>query len=160
MTATRAGSSEERQTGPPDAGPVVLFDGVCNVCDATVRWIIRRDRRGVFRFASLQSRAGRAALERAGVTGAMPDSVVLIDGGRVLTKSDAALGIAARLGPPWSLAGVLGRWAPRRLRDGVYAFIARNRYRWFGRKDACMMPDPGLRSRFLADVDGDDLGGM
>lgn len=134
-----------------DSTPVVLFDGVCNLCDASVRCIIDRDREGVFRFAPLDSEAGRAALGSAGVAkaGGLPDSVVLIDDAGVHTRSEAVIRIARRLGLPWSLA-VLAYIFPRIVRDSVYAWVARNRYRWFGRQNACMVPSEEMRSRFLA----------
>jgi len=127
------------------SGPVVLFDGECHLCHGAVRWIIRRDRRGEFRFASLQSAAARRWT--AG-WGALPDSVVLVDEAGVHTQSTAALRIAGRLGWPYSWLGVF-RLVPRGVRDGVYGWIARNRYRWFGRRDACVMPTPELAARLL-----------
>ncbi len=133
------------------AEPLVLFDGVCNLCNASVRWIIRRDRDAQFRFASLQSQAAAAAIAAAGGpagAGEQPDSIVLIDEAGVHTRSDAALRIARRLPPPYSLLAV-GRFVPRPIRDAVYRVIARYRYRWFGRLEACAVPDPELASRFL-----------
>jgi len=135
-------------THSPAAHPIVLFDGVCNFCNSAVAWIIRRDRRGVFRFASLQSSAGRAAVMAAHGPAELPDSVVLITGGVVLVRSDAAIAIVRGLGFPWSLACV-ALILPRPLRDGLYSWIARNRYRWFGKREACMVPEPHLRERFL-----------
>lgn len=144
--------------GAGAVGSVVLFDGVCNLCNGFVAWVIERDPprarlggRGVFRFASLQSEAGRRALERAGVDrAALPASIVLIDGrGRVRTRSSAALGIARGLGLPWSAAGALGMIVPRFVRDAVYDEVARNRYRWFGRRESCLMPTEALAARFL-----------
>jgi predicted DCC family thiol-disulfide oxidoreductase YuxK len=134
------------------AAPLILFDGHCNLCNGAVQWLIRRDRRNLLRFASLQSDAGRAAVAATGRTEALPDSLVLIDanGGtpRLRLRSDAAIGIARLLGFPWSLA-VVGLIMPRVLRDALYNFIARNRYRWFGKRDTCMLPTPALRARFL-----------
>jgi predicted DCC family thiol-disulfide oxidoreductase YuxK len=128
--------------------PLLLFDGVCNLCHGAVQWILARDRKQVFRFASLQSQAGRKALAEAGFTGPIPESVVVIDAGEVYVAGDAALRIAAILGGVWSAAVVL-RIIPRGLRDGVYHWIARNRYRWFGKKEACPMPTPETLERFL-----------
>ncbi len=128
--------------------PIVLFDGVCNMCSAGVGWMIARDKREVFRFASLQSEAGRAALVAAGAPKDLPDSVILIHDGRVLSCSDAAIGIGVLLGFPWSLARV-GMVLPRFVRDGAYRWVARNRYRWFGKQEACMVPTAALRGRFL-----------
>lgn len=128
--------------------PVILFDGVCNLCNGAVTWVIERDKRAYFRFASLQSGAARSALSDAGAPAIMPDSIVLLDADGVHVRSDAALRIAARLGMPWSLLS-LARIVPRVLRDAVYDFIARNRYRWFGRRDVCMLPTAGVADRFL-----------
>lgn len=129
-------------------GPVLLFDGVCNLCNRTVQFIIRHDRKKQFRFASLQSAAGREA--KGMLAGAAPDSVLLYEQGRIYQKSGAALRVAARLGGIWRLAAVF--WLlPRFLRDAVYDYIARHRYRWFGRQDACLLPAPGLKDRFLED---------
>jgi predicted DCC family thiol-disulfide oxidoreductase YuxK len=130
------------------AGPLILFDGVCNLCNTAVQWVIERDRRGIFRFGVLQSEAGRAALGAAKTPTDLPDSIVLIDGPGVHIRSDAALRIARGLGFPWSLA-VVARVVPRPLRDAVYSWVARNRYRWFGRRESCMVPTPELAARFV-----------
>lgn len=128
--------------------PLLLFDGDCNLCHGAVQFVLRRDRRERFRFASLQSAAGRAALAAAGVAGALPDSMVLLHRGRVRTKSGAALAIARLLPLPWPLASVA--WlVPYPVRDLVYDWIARNRHRWFGRPAQCWVPTPALRARFL-----------
>ena len=131
--------------------PIILFDGVCNLCNASVQWIIRRDARDVFRFAALQSDAGRRVLSQAGGNAKLAEnlsSMIVIDQGRVLTKSDAAIAIASRLGAPWRWAKV-GRVIPRFARDWAYGVVARNRYRLFGKQESCMMPTPALRARFL-----------
>lgn len=129
-------------------GAVVLFDGVCNLCNGSVQFIIRRDPAGRFRFASLQSEAGQALLRRHGLDPEDLFSVILVEDGRVHSRSDAALRIAGGLSGGWRAAGAL-RVVPRPLRDLVYGLVARNRYRWFGRRDACMIPTPELRARFL-----------
>lgn len=129
-------------------GPILLFDGVCNLCNASVNFVIDRDPKGRFRFASLQSGAAKRALQRAGVVEDLPDSVVLIDRKGVHTQSTAALRVARRLGPPWSLLAIF-LILPRILRDPLYTWIARNRYRWFGRQTACRIPTPDLKDRFL-----------
>jgi predicted DCC family thiol-disulfide oxidoreductase YuxK len=133
---------------PAARPPLLLFDGVCNLCHGAVQWILARDRKQVFRFASLQSQVGREALAEAGYLGPIPESVIVIDQGQVFVAGDATLRIAKRLGGIWSVAAVL-RVIPRSLRDGVYHWIARNRYRWFGKKEACPMPTPETLSRFL-----------
>lgn len=140
----------ETSTEPP-AGehPVVLFDGVCNLCNTTVRFLLRRDRRRVFRFAPLQSTAGRELLERHGLDPEAFDSVVLLEGGRPFLKSDAALRMVAHLPGLWPWLGGL-RVVPRPLRDRLYDLVARHRYRWFGRQEVCALPDPEERDRFLS----------
>ncbi len=129
-------------------GPVVLFDGTCNLCNGAVQFVVRRDPRGRFRFAPLQSAAAQKLLAPGGGLPALPDSIVLVHQGRVRTKSGAALAIARGLRWPWPLLTVF--WlVPAPLRDFVYDWIARHRHRWFGRRDACMLPTPALRARFL-----------
>lgn len=128
--------------------PLLLFDGVCNLCHGAVQWILARDRKQVFRFASLQSQVGRAALAEAGYTGPIPESVVVIEDGQVYLAGNAALRVASILGGVWKAAAVF-RILPRPLRDGIYHWIARNRYRWFGKKEACPMPTPETLDRFL-----------
>ena len=129
-------------------GPVLLFDGVCNLCNRTVQFLLRHDRRAVLRFAALQSETGVQLLREAGFQGPALDSVVLIANGRLFTHSDAVLETARLLGFPWSLAyGFKG--VPRAIRDAVYRRVARNRYAWFGKRDHCLMPTPDLKARFL-----------
>jgi predicted DCC family thiol-disulfide oxidoreductase YuxK len=125
-----------------------LFDGECNLCNGAVQFVLRRDPRARFRFASLQSAAGRAVLEATGNRAALPDSIVLVQHGRVLVKSTAALAIARGLRWPWPLLAVF--WlVPYPVRDLVYDWVARNRHRWFGRRQECWVPTPALRERFL-----------
>ena len=126
---------------------LVLFDGVCNLCNGAVQFILRHDRAGYFNFASLQSAAAQRALAEHGAAPTL-NSIVLIDGGRMYQSSDAVLRIAHRLGAPWSWA-YAAVVVPRPLRNWIYGVIARNRYRWFGQRDACMLPTPELRGRFL-----------
>lgn len=142
-----------RHVGSSLENPVLLFDGVCNLCNASVQWLIRRDNRSVFRFAALQSAVGADLLRRAGLTGDLPDSVVLVEDGRCLVRSDAALRICTLLGGWWRLLGIF-RIVPRRLRDGVYDRIAGKRYAWFGRQESCWLPTPALRERFLDAMPG------
>lgn len=126
----------------------MLFDGDCNLCHGAVQFVLRRDPRGRFRFASLQSAAGRQALLAAGAPAVLPDSIVLLADGGVAVKSTAALRIARRLRWPWPLLAV-AFVVPRPLRDLVYDWIARHRYRWFGKRAQCLVPTPALRARFL-----------
>jgi predicted DCC family thiol-disulfide oxidoreductase YuxK len=128
----------------------ILFDGVCNFCDGSVNWIIRRDPEGRFRFAPLQSAAGERLQRAHGLAPNALDTLVLIEGGRAHTKSGAALRILRQMPFPWPAAFAL-MVVPAPARDFVYDFFARRRYRWFGRKDECMVPRPGVRERFLLD---------
>ncbi len=127
--------------------PIVFFDGVCGLCNATVDLLLRIDTRQIFLFAPLQGETARRAL---GVPPADASewSILLLDERGLHQRSDAALEICRRLGWPWALLGLL-RWVPRGLRDAGYRVIARNRYRWFGRHETCRVPTPEERERFL-----------
>ncbi len=128
---------------------LVLFDGVCNLCNGTVQFIIRRDPQGRFRFASLQSEAGRAQLTRFNLNPDVLYSFIVIDGDQMYERSDAALFIAKHLALPWKAFAVF-KVFPRFLRDAVYNLIAKNRYRLFGKQDQCMIPTPELKARFVS----------
>lgn len=145
---------------PPDSetslslerqGPVVLFDGVCNLCDASVNFLIDRDRHARLRFASLQSEAARALLRARAIElpAGDPESLMLVEGARVYSESEAVLRLSRHLPAPWRSSAAL-LVVPRALRDPVYRWIARNRYRWFGRSEVCRVPTPALRARFLS----------
>lgn len=140
----------------PEPAAIVLFDGVCNLCQASVNFVLDRDPRAYFRFASLQSQRGAELLLAHGLQpvaeGRDPDSIILIEDGKLYEHSTAALRIARRLSSLWPLLYYLFIWVPRPLRDLVYRFIARNRYRWFGRTEACRLPTPALKARFLEDA--------
>ena len=131
---------------------LILFDGVCNLCNGFVQFVIEHDPAGRFRFAALQSDAGQAILAAHGFDAATiaaePESVLLELDGRLYSHSDAVLRIARELGGPWRLLGV-GRVLPRSWRDAAYRFVARHRYRWFGRQQSCWLPTPELKARFL-----------
>lgn len=129
--------------------PVILYDGVCGLCDRSVRFVLRHDHAGRFRFAPLQGEFAARALARHGRDAADLDTVYLLDGERLLAKSDAVCAILDALGGAWRLLALL-RVLPRALRDRAYDAVAGNRYRWFGRFDACALPPPHLRERFLA----------
>ncbi len=127
---------------------IILFDGVCNLCNASVQFILKRDSKAHFRFASLQSEFGKQQLLLYEIDASKCDSVIYIYKDRAFIKSTAALQIAKKLGGGWPLLyGLI--IIPRFIRDWVYGFIAKNRYRWFGKKDSCMIPSPELKSRFL-----------
>lgn len=130
----------------PD-GPIVLFDGVCNLCNWAVQFIMDRDREGAFKFASLQSRTAQRLLSDARELEGI-DSVVLVEGGRCYVESSAALRIARRLWGPWKVLYVF-IVLPRFLRDAGYRFIAKRRYQWFGKRDQCRVPTPEERGRLL-----------
>ena len=128
--------------------PVIVFDGVCNLCNAAVDFVIRRDRKGVFQFAPNQSHAGEEIIEVAGLDELEADTIVLWENGATYVRSAAVLRISRRLGYPWKLAyGLI--LVPRPLRDLGYRLVANNRYRLFGRRDTCRIPTPEERSRFL-----------
>ncbi|WP_027084277.1 thiol-disulfide oxidoreductase DCC family protein [Cohnella panacarvi] len=127
---------------------IALIDGQCVMCNAISQWYIERDSADVFRFASLQSSVGRGLLREGGMPESGMDTFVLIDGGRYYTRSTAALRALRRLGGRWRL--VYGAIiVPKFIRDGVYRYIARNRYRWFGKAESCPIPTPQLRGKFL-----------
>jgi predicted DCC family thiol-disulfide oxidoreductase YuxK len=127
---------------------ILLFDGVCNLCHHAVQFIIPRDRKGQIRFASLQSDAGRRILENFQLPTTFLESLVFIDNGQLYIKSTAALRIARKLRGAWPLL-YLFILIPRVIRDPLYDWVARNRYRWFGQREACLLPTPELRKRFL-----------
>ena len=128
---------------------IILFDGVCNLCDSAVQFIIKHDKNAVFKFASLQSDIGKRLLKERGVDFESIDSIVFIDmGSAYYIKSTAALEIARHLDGSYSFFKNF-LVIPVGFRDWVYDFVARNRYKWYGKKDACMIPTADLKSRFL-----------
>ena len=128
--------------------PVLLFDGVCNFCNAGVNYIIRQDKKKIFRFATLQSPAGQELLQRHQLPTGQLDSFVLIKDGKAFTKSTAGLKVYSML--PWYWQWTQVFWiVPRFIRDAVYDLIAKKRYKWFGRKEECMVPTADVRNRFL-----------
>lgn len=133
---------------PEQPYAIVYFDGVCNLCNGAVTFIIQRDPERYFRFAPLQSRHGQEFLRRHGQPADTFDTIILKEGDLWYTHSAAALSIARRLKGAWPL--LYGFMVlPRFIRDGLYRFIARNRYKWFGKQEACMIPTPELKSLFL-----------
>ncbi len=130
------------------AKDVLLFDGVCNLCNGAVNFIIDRDPNGHFQFAALQSDFGQEQLEKLGFNQEDFDSLVLLSEGKVHKKSGAALRIAGKLNGLYPLLKAF-LIIPPFIRDGVYDIIARNRYKWFGKRDECRIPTPELRSRFI-----------
>jgi predicted DCC family thiol-disulfide oxidoreductase YuxK len=137
-----------------DHGPTwVLYDGLCGLCDSAVGFLMRRDRRAALRFGALQGPSAAEVRSRHPELPPMDDTFVLVErpgeaGERVRVRSDAALRALELLGGGWRLAAAL-RVVPRPLRDAIYGFVARRRTRWFGRRDACRIPTPAERARFL-----------
>ena len=130
------------------AGAVIVFDGVCALCSRWVRFLLRFDRVGRYRFAAMQGAHGRQLLAAHGLDPEDPLSFLLVEDGKAYTDTDAIVRVLAGLGGVWKLAG-LARVLPRPLHDRAYRWLARNRYRWFGRHEACYLPAPEQAARFL-----------
>ena len=138
---------------PTDSNPIVLYDGVCGLCNHLVQFLLKRDRHDRFRFASLQSEYAYRLLTRYGVDPHDLNTVYVVKNHErstevLLARSDAILYMLVQLGSIWRLA-VIGRVLPRGFRDAVYKLVARNRYRLFGKHESCMLPDPKYRAKFL-----------
>lgn len=128
--------------------PIILFDGVCNLCNNSVQFVIQHDKTDKFSFAALQSETGQALLKQYGLPAQGFDSFVLVQNEKVFLKSTAALHVAKQLdGPAKLLFGFI--IVPAFIRNAVYNLIANNRYKWFGKKDHCMIPTPALKAKFL-----------
>ena len=127
---------------------IILFDGVCNLCNGAVQFVIKRDDKRQFLFASLQSEEGRNILKENNFFTDGVYSFIRVENGRVFDRSTAALRVAKRLRIPWKWLYIFIA-VPKFIRDAVYDFIAKNRYRWFGKKDECMVPTTELKERFL-----------
>lgn len=127
---------------------IILFDGVCNLCNSSVTFIIKRDKKDIFRFAALQSEVGETYIEKHQIDTSKTDSILLIDGDKYYEKSSAALKIARYLsgGYPLLYAFMI---VPKPIRNWVYDYIAKHRYKWFGKKDSCMIPTAELKNKFL-----------
>lgn len=134
---------------PPER-PVLFFDGVCNLCNRFVQFVIRHDKQQQFLFAPLQSPSGKTVLEQVKENGVTPDSVVLHYKGRIYLRSAAALKTCMLLGGIWSVLAI-AYVIPAFLRDRVYEWVAKNRYRWYGKRDSCMIPTSELKARFLSE---------
>ena len=135
-----------------ESTPVILFDGVCGLCNRWVSWILHHDRGEIFRFAALQSHAGQNLLEQHGLNGLELSTMALIEQDEAHVRSQAALRSLKLLGAPWSIFFAL-ILIPAPLRDWVYNWVAGHRYQWFGRLDSCVVPDPGVADRFLDDLE-------
>ncbi len=132
-----------------DGKKIILFDGVCNLCNGAIQFIIKRDKNDLFRYATLQSDIGQQLITERAIDTSKVDSIILIvPGVAYFTKSDAALEVAKGFGGLWKTMTIF-TWVPKTLRDAIYDLIAKNRYKWFGRKDSCMIPTPELQAKFL-----------
>lgn len=127
------------------SNPIIAFDGVCNLCNGFIQWLIKRDKTKKFRYTTLQSDSGEVLVKAVAIEG---DSVILIYKGILYTLSDVGLKCMELLGGVWKIFSVL-IFLPKGFRDLIYKWIAKNRYRWFGKSDVCMMPDASIRSLFL-----------
>jgi predicted DCC family thiol-disulfide oxidoreductase YuxK len=127
---------------------IILFDGVCNLCSSSVQFVLKRDKKNQFLFGSLQGRAGQEYLAKFNLPANTFNSFILVEEDKPYTKSTGALRMLKHLGGGWSLLYAL-MIVPRFIRDAVYEWIARNRYKWFGKKDVCWMPAPALKAKFL-----------
>jgi len=138
----------------PVANPIILYDGVCGLCNSLVQFLLKHDKDGRLRFASLQSDFAEKVLRRHGFDAKDLDTLHVVENydqpnERVLQRSDAILRAGRELGGFWTASSSVARIVPRPLRDLVYRFVATNRYRVFGKYETCMLPDPSQRSRFL-----------
>ena len=133
----------------PKDKKIILFDGVCNLCDATVQFIIKHDKHDVFRFVALQSELGQQIVKYIGVETSKTDSIILYEPGHAYYyKAEAAIKIAKELGGIYSLMGIFSIF-PDWFSNKVYDYVARNRYKWYGKKDECMIPTPEMKAKFL-----------
>lgn len=132
-------------TEPP---AIVLFDGVCNFCNHSIQFIIKRDKKSYFKFGALQSEEGKALLQKHNLSPEILDTIVLIEGGKAYTYSTAPLRIVKKLNLLWPICYVF-ILVPTFIRNPIYKWISKNRYKWFGKQESCMMPTPEIRSRFL-----------
>lgn len=135
------------ESGGPK-GPIVFFDGVCNLCNGAVDWLVKRDRQHRIQYASLQGSTA-AAMVPEHLTDGDPDSILVWTDGVVLTRSDAVLKVLSYLSPGYRAIATVAKIVPRFARDSIYKWVARNRYRWFGKRESCRLPTPEERATFL-----------
>jgi len=128
---------------------IILFDGVCNLCNSSIQFVIKRDKKNNYKFAALQSDTAKILLNERGIDSSQIDSIILIDPNTAYyIKSTAALEIGKSFGGVWRLLSIF-EWVPRPIRDWIYDLIAKNRYSWFGKQNDCMIPTPELKAKFL-----------
>ena len=128
--------------------PIIIFDGVCNLCEYSVQFIVKHDRQARFKFVSAQSEKGNDLQRLNGVDTLQDGTVILLKNGQVYVKSDAAVEIAKDLDGLWRFLHVF-KFIPKPVRDFIYSIISKNRYRWFGNKNECLLPDNNIKERFL-----------
>lgn len=134
----------------PKDKKIILFDGVCNLCNSSVQYVIKNDKKDVFRFVALQSDLGQKILKHIGIANGNIDSIVLYEPGKAYYyKSSAALEIAKNLSGIFSYTTIF-KLIPSNFRDLIYDYVAKNRYKWYGKQESCMMPTPELKTKFLA----------
>lgn len=131
-----------------ETSKIILFDGVCNLCNSSVQKVIKNDSKNIFKFASLQSDFGQRFLNENQLNSEEFDSIILIDGDKFYTSSDAALRIGKELKGIYKISSFL-LWIPKFIRDGVYRIISKNRYRWFGKQNSCWIPTKELQDKFI-----------
>jgi predicted DCC family thiol-disulfide oxidoreductase YuxK len=156
LSQLRIGSGDCRHYGwrmtpgrnQSDNRPIILFDAMCVLCSANAQFVLKYDRRMHFRLASMQSDIGAALYRKFGIDPADPETMIVVDGDTALKNSDAVLAIYASLGWPWRIFSV-ARIIPRPIRDRIYGWVARNRYRLFGKRQTCWLPPPDLADRLL-----------
>lgn len=144
-------ASVARLNGREERPPIILFDGVCNLCESSVHFVVRRDSTRKFRFAALQSAVAQQILSPFDYAFDQLGSVLLVSDGKLYDKSRAALQIVKHLDGAWPLLYFLFFWVPPIVADPIYEFIGKRRYRWFGQKSECWLPEEDLRTRFLED---------
>ena len=133
----------------PKDKKIILFDGVCNLCDATVQFLIKRDKKDIFRFVAIQSDLGQEIIQHIGIDTSKTDSIILYEPGHAYYyKAEAALKISKELGGIYALLGIF-TLLPNAVTNIVYDYVARNRYKWYGKKEACMIPTPEMKAKFL-----------
>ena len=132
------------------SSPIILFDGICNLCNRSVQFIIKHDKEKVYRFAAFQSKAGQKLLQQYNLPLKQYSSFLLIENNKAYSQTTAALKVTKNLSGPVKLA-VVFNIVPAGIRNIVYNFVARNRYQWFGKKESCMVPTQDLKARFLTD---------
>ena len=134
---------------PKDDKKIILFDGVCNLCNSSIQFVIKHDKKNRYKFAALQSDVAKMLLNERGIDSSQIDSIILIDPETAYyIKSSAALEISKSFGGGWRLLSIF-EWVPRPIRDWIYDLIAKNRYSWFGKQNDCMIPTPELKAKFL-----------